>query len=512
MWYRPCTLGTGHDNHELPAEVDVYHNLCPLETSPASKSSVSSFVTSVYKATNIKTGVHYCLRRIHGFRVTNPKCLSLLEIWKKMQHSNLVHLRECFTTKAFGDHLHLVQAMIVMLGRSWRLLLLIRSTGHYNHALVFVYDYHPGADTLMNLYFNNQGLNSTAAPHMNGFLYSSTDTMSTSFSQNKGLNSLRQHAGLLPESLIWAYVVQLSSVLRTIHAAGLACRTIEPSKILITAKSRLRLNCCAIYDVLNFDVNQANPKAVVLHYQQEDLIMFGKVVLALACNSLAAIQRSNHPLSMELISRNYSADLKNLIMWVDGHLCTNQQRPRSINDIMPMIGARFYTQLDAAHLRSDVIELELAKNASAFVIKTGSTTQWQATDLAPKEMAASDMRNRCHEVQNGRMFRMLCKLGAINERQEFNMDPAWSETGDRYPLKLFRDYLFHQVAEDGRPWLDLAHLVYTLNKLDAGSPEKICLMSRDEHNVLIVSYTELKQCFESAFGELQAAAVSKPNS
>ncbi|UYV73512.1 CACTIN [Cordylochernes scorpioides] len=34
-------------------------------------------------------------------------------------------------------------------------------------------------------------------------------------------------------------------------------------------------------------------------------------------------------------------------------------------------------------------------NASAFVIKTGSTTQWQA-DLAPKEMAASDLRNRRH--------------------------------------------------------------------------------------------------------------------
>ncbi|UYV85067.1 hypothetical protein LAZ67_X004450 [Cordylochernes scorpioides] len=34
-------------------------------------------------------------------------------------------------------------------------------------------------------------------------------------------------------------------------------------------------------------------------------------------------------------------------------------------------------------------------NASAFVIKTGSTTQWQV-DLAPKEMAASDMRNRRH--------------------------------------------------------------------------------------------------------------------
>ncbi|UYV81854.1 hypothetical protein LAZ67_20002699 [Cordylochernes scorpioides] len=36
------------------------------------------------------------------------------------------------------------------------------------------------------------------------------------------------------------------------------------------------------------------------------------------------------------------------------------------------------------------------RNASVFVVKTGSTTQWQATDLAPKEMAASDMRNRRH--------------------------------------------------------------------------------------------------------------------
>ncbi|UYV65092.1 MMACHC [Cordylochernes scorpioides] len=35
------------------------------------------------------------------------------------------------------------------------------------------------------------------------------------------------------------------------------------------------------------------------------------------------------------------------------------------------------------------------QNASAFVIKTGSTTQWQV-DLATKEMAASDMRNRLH--------------------------------------------------------------------------------------------------------------------
>lgn len=53
------------------------------------------------------------------------------------------------------------------------------------------------------------------------------------------------------------------------------------------------------------------------------------------------------------------------------------------------------------------------------------------------------------------------------------MDVTWSETGNRYMLKLFRDYLFHTVTEDGRPWLDMAHIVTTLNKLDAGLMEKV---------------------------------------
>lgn len=46
---------------------------------------------------------------------------------------------------------------------------------------------------------------------------------------------------------------------------------------------------------------------------------------------------------------------------ISRYLLTNSTRPRSINDIMPMIGARFYTQLDAAQLRSDVIDAELCQ-------------------------------------------------------------------------------------------------------------------------------------------------------
>ena len=54
-----------------------------------------------------------------------------------------------------------------------------------------------------------------------------------------------------------------------------------------------------------------------------------------------------------------------------------------------------------------------------------------------------------------------------------NLDGAWAETGDRYMLKLFRDYVFHAVTEEGRPFLDMAHVVQCLNKLDAGSADKV---------------------------------------
>ena len=47
----------------------------------------------------------------------------------------------------------------------------------------------------------------------------------------------------------------------------------------------------------------------------------------------------------------------------------------------------------------------------------------------------------------------------------FERDPRWSETGDRYILKLFRDYVFHSTGADGSPVLDLSHVLTCLNKV-----------------------------------------------
>ncbi|KAF2884641.1 hypothetical protein ILUMI_21528 [Ignelater luminosus] len=424
---------------DLPQEVDNYHELCPLEpipTNPLQKAHLG-YQASMYKATHVKTGTRHCLRRIHGFRLQNTKCMTYVDMWKKLIHSNIVQLKEVFTTKTFGDN-----------------------------SMVFVYDYHPGSETLLTKHFSSDQLNGYVDP------FATDPSAPRPYSHHKNNILRHQQSNKLPESLIWNYIIQLTSALRIIHAAGLACRSLDPTKIILTVGNRLRLSCLGVMDVIMNDTSTAtNPLALVQHYQQEDLTALGKLVLALACKSTMAVQRENISTALEVVNRIYTTDLRNLIMYL-----LSQQQRRSVTDLMPMIGARFYTQLDNVQSRTDVLENEVSK-----------------------------------EMENGRLFRLLVKLGTINERPEFNMDGTWSETGDRYMLKLFRDYVFHQVTEDGRPWIDMAHVVQCLNKLDTGVPEKVCLMSRDEQSILVVSYMELKHCLEQSFDEVLNASVATDN-
>ncbi|XP_019762764.1 PAN2-PAN3 deadenylation complex subunit PAN3 isoform X1 [Dendroctonus ponderosae] len=423
---------------DLPQEVDSYHELYPLEPISNQVNILNvlhkahlGYQASMYKATHIKNGVHYCLRRIHGFRLQNTKFISLVDLWKKLDHSNIVQLREVFTTKAFGDN-----------------------------SMVFVYSYHPGSETLLNKHFSID-----QPGYHDPFSNDKSTPMPYSYQKT---NLLRhQQNNKLPEPLIWNYIIQLTSALRVIHSNALACRSLDPTKIILTSKNRLRLSCLAVMDVVLHDSNSSlNHLALIHHYQQEDLTALGKLVLALACKSTVAVQRDNISTALDIVSRTYTIDLRNLIMY----LLTNQRR--SVTDLMPMIGARFYTQLDNLHSHVETLESEM-----------------------------------CKEVQNGRLFRLMTKLAAINERPDFNMESTWSETGDRYMLKLFRDYVFHQVTEEGQPWIDMAHIVQCLNKLDVGAPEKICLMSRDEQSILVVSYAELRHCLDQSFQELSNSSV-----
>ncbi|VDM41319.1 unnamed protein product [Toxocara canis] len=408
---------------DLPQAVEHFQNLVPLEPMKlpnlghGERGVLAPYTTTVYKAISIRDGMPYCIRRIHNYRVSSSKQLNLADNWKKLIHANVVQLREVLPTRQFGDH-----------------------------SLLFVYDFHPLSETLKLRHLNSR-VNGMSATYMDGI-----------------------GSGGLQESLIWTYIVQLSSALRAIHSSGMAARTVEPTKIIVFSKTKLMLSSCGVLDVVSPESSHNS----IQHQQQEDLCGLGRVIVALAMGSLHAARRENLSASLAVISQHYTADMKNIISLLLS-VSAQGSRIRSINEVMPMIGARFYAQLESAQMKNDLLENELSK-----------------------------------ELENGRLFRLLCKLNTIIERPQFQMDMSWSETGDRYLLKLFRDYLFHQVTEAGKPWIDMAHIISCLNKLDAGLNEKIQLVSRDGDNVLVVSFFDLRRCLENAFRELHNAATAPP--
>ncbi|KAF3913872.1 hypothetical protein ABW21_db0203470 [Orbilia brochopaga] len=402
-------------NSTLP-NVDIYHTLVPLDlhtpkpqgkAAPAAPPSTFGYTSWVYKAVNSKDGMMYILRRLEGFRIGNEKAIRVVETWKRVMSASLVTVHDAFTTRAFGDN-----------------------------SIVFVFDYFPLSQTLQEVHFGPNSRYQTRhhGPHQNQ----------------------TQHANT--EHTLWSYIVQITSALKAIHAAGLAARTIQPSKILLTNKNRIRINCCSIFDVLHFDSGRT-----VLDYQQDDYAAFGRLLLSIACNNPHAI--NNGQKSLDYVGRTFTPELKNFLLYLFHG--PGNGGVRTIDDLLSMISFQMIQSFDSSLHQNDVLESNLSR-----------------------------------ELENGRLVRLLCKFGFINERPEFAHDRTWSETGDRYLISLFRDYIFHQVDEAGNPVLDMVHVLSCLNKLDAGSDERCMLVSRDDHNSLIVTYRELKRAIESSFSEL----------
>jgi len=58
--------------------------------------------------------------------------------------------------------------------------------------------------------------------------------------------------------------------------------------------------------------------------------------------------------------------------------------------------------------------------------------------------------------------------------------------------------------------MDLGHVASALNKLDTADEEKIVLASRDGKSLMVVSYSDIAGCLDSAFNELCAGSVRPP--
>lgn len=201
--------------------------------------------------------------------------------------------------------------------------------------------------------------------------------------------------------------------------------------------------------------------------QHQDLVNFGQLILTLGANSPTAVHSPNK--AMEHFNRAYSSSLNSSVLWLLHGLQKDQER--NIDIFVSGIASQLISTFDSSLHLDDQLNYDLSR-----------------------------------ELENARLVRLVTKLNFINERPEYEHDRQWSENGERYFLKLFRDYVFHQVDAQNNPVVDLGHVMTCLNKLDAGTEEKVTLISRDEQNCFIVSYKELKKAIETAFQALMKPA------
>ena len=100
---------------------------------------------------------------------------------------------------------------------------------------MFVYDYHPGAETILQRHFSESPTRlMNIKDNKNGVVHQQVPPGRKIFTPGSTASG-RQ---FIVERLIWNYIIQLSSALRSIHSMMLACRVIEPSKILVLSNSR----------------------------------------------------------------------------------------------------------------------------------------------------------------------------------------------------------------------------------------------------------------------------------
>jgi PAB-dependent poly(A)-specific ribonuclease subunit 3 len=410
-------------NTTLPP-IEQFHSLFCLDITPQKNNAPFGYASWIYKAISGKDGKTYALRRLENFRLTSETAIRSAQPWKRILNGSVVTIHEAFTTRAFGDS-----------------------------SLILVTDYHPNSKSLADEHFKP----------MQRF---------------HGRQATSSH---VPEQVLWGYIVQIASALKAIHGSGLAARLISPSKILLTAKNRIRLNACAIMDIVQFE--NARP---VSEAQADDFVQLGRLILCIANNSATAHLQMQK--SMDYVTRSYTARLKECIQWL------------------------LNPQPTAGTPSSPTTPTAMQKDIDTFLAGIAD----QLASVFDSELHAQDTLTNTlgRELESSRLVRLLVKLNMVNERPELdasqqmpganatNPSSVWAETGERYYLKLFRDFVFHQVDANGHPVTDLAHVVECLNKLDAGIDEKVALISRDEQNVLIVSYREVKRGLESAFQDL----------
>lgn len=285
----------------------------------------------------------------------------------------------------------------------------------------------------------------------------------------------------LPEDALWALSTQLLSAVHECHKWGLALRgALHPSAVLVVGRNRVRLFGVGVNDILDPTGAEhlpmrgqitENEKAKT--HMKGDLNALANLLLMLALRSNMGAVRGGvltlglaHSLDVLRRSTPYTGlFIRTVEVLADG--ATSENNSVTIVDVLQTASTRITEELGNV---------------------------WGHSDNLTKLLF--------DELENSRMLRLIALISYVTERNESTSDQAWSETGDRYVVKLFRDYLFHREDDNGRAVLDMAAVVECLHRLDIGSQEQVLLSARDGKSLIVASYDEIRRCLLQSVDEL----------
>ncbi len=263
----------------------------------------------------------------------------------------------------------------------------------------------------------------------------------------------------VPEPALWSWAGQLALGVSGAHSLGVAFRCISPRHVLLSEFQRVRLTGAGVVDVLEME-----SPATLQAQQASDMRAFGELFLQASC-------REELPDS----SAGSDAAVTKLL-----EQCKKQYSEQWVE----LLSKLLFTEMSAADL--------VASLGPSMAVTLNQT------------LSLNDTLHGALGVTHAssRLLRTIVKLSQVTERAEHCGDPSWAETGERYSLKLFRDFVFHQVDEQGRPVLDVGHVVEALSRLDVGDGTPVMLSSRDGDNLLVASYATLARNLNAAYNDL----------
>jgi PAB-dependent poly(A)-specific ribonuclease subunit 3 len=426
---RERILATSRDPNSLVPVPELvqhkYHSLLLLDTVEPSDatltrpSRVLGYKTCAYKALSTVDPFVYCLRRVDGFRLSNFDLVQeAIEKWSEIKHPNIVAVRQAFATSEFQD---------------------LEGQGE-GGSLVYVYDYIDLAQTLEHWY------------------------------ESSGTKPVH-------EAALWDVITQVALALRVTHSRKLAARCVDPSKILVSSRFRIHLNCLGLLDAIqhqllwnDVDSGQTGSQSLI-ELQKRDLHALARIVITLGSGR-----------KWEQVMSVNSQDLINEIK-------RNASLPESVLRVVEELFSPEGT-------------------ADSVIALSGAFVAFKAEQLeSTQDVLVSELRKF---VDQSRMHKLLVKISAISDRAHLLEDWRWASTGDRYIVQLFRDYVFYQNDETGRPFFDFGHVSDCLAKVDVGSFEPIMLMNRDGSSVIVTTYNDIRRCIETSFKEIADASVVRP--